>query len=256
VGKLAPDGHLVSIAGSLFYALANVFHPRILWLMLWPMLVSLAFWVTLAIVLWARTARALAAWLQDALLFVRFDLGDAAMVAAHVVLFLAFVPLVYLTALFILSMFGMEKMVEHVASRSYPDLERRRGGGLGGSVANGVASLAGMAGLALASVPLWLVPPLWPVIPVVILGWTNQRMLRYDALAEHAAPEERAALFRALRGRLYLLGILFALAAYVPVLGLFAPVVFGLAFIHYLLGALRERRTAGEVSPSLERKPQ
>jgi CysZ protein len=255
LGKLAPDGHLVSIAASLLYAFSNLFHPRMLWLMLWPMLVSLAFWVTLALVLWARTARALADWLQNALLFVRFDLGDAAMVAAHVVLFLAFVPLVYLTALFILSMFGMEKMVDHVADRTYPDLERRRGGGFAGSVTNGVVSLLGMAGLAIASVPLWLVPPLWPVIPVVILGWANQRLLRYDALAEHATAEERSALFRQLRGRLYLLGVLFALAAYVPVLGLLSPVVFGLAFIHYLLGALRERRVAGAVTPSLERKP-
>ena len=255
-----------SIAASLFYGFANMLHPRILWLMVWPMLVSLAVWLTVAVVVWARTARALAdllgRWLESAFFFMRFDLGDAALVAAHVALFLLFVPLVYLTALFILSVFGMEKMVDHVAERSYPGLERRRGGGLGGSVANGVASLLGMAGLALASVPLWLVPPLWPLIPVAILGWANQRLLRYDALAEHADPEERAAVFRALRGRLYLLGVLFALAAYVPVLGLFAPVVFGLAFIHYLLGALAQRRGekgerggAAAVSPSLERIP-
>lgn len=251
------------IAGSLFYGFANLLHPRILWLMVWPMLVSLVVWLTVAVVLWARTARGLAEvlgrWMQSAFFFVRFDLGDAALVAAHVALFLLFVPLVYLTALFILSMFGMEKMVNHVAERSYPGLERRRGGNLGGSVANGVGSLLGMAALALASVPLWLVPPLWPLIPVAILGWANQRLLRYDALAEHADAGERATLFRALRGKLYLLGVLFALAAYVPVLGLFAPVVFGLAFIHYLLGSLlafRERAADGAVSPSLERSPQ
>jgi hypothetical protein len=33
-----------------------------------------------------------------------------------------------------------------------------------------------------------------------------------------------------------------ALLAYVPVLGFFAPVVFGLAFIYYLLGALQAAR--------------
>jgi len=246
----------MSLAGSLFYAFANLLHPRMLWLMVWPMLLSLALWVTLAAVLWARTARALADWLQNALLFVRFDLGEAAMVAAHVALFLVFVPLVYLTALFILSVFGMDKMIDHVARRSFPGLERRHGGGVAGSVTNAVVSLLGIAGLALASVPLWFFPPLWPLIPVAVLGWANQRLLRYDALAEHASAEERSVLFRQLRGRLYLLGVLFALAAYVPVLGLFAPVVFGLAFIHYLLGALREHRGADAVSPSLERSPQ
>jgi CysZ protein len=249
----------VSIARSLLYGFGNLLHPRMLWLMLWPMLVSLLVWGTVAIVLWVRTAVWLAGVLQQLLqsvpLVASLDLAAFALIAAHVLLFLAFVPLVYLTALFILSMFGMEKMVDHVADRTYPDLERRRGGGFSGSVTNGVVSLLGMAGLAIASVPLWLVPPLWPVIPVVILGWANQRLLRYDALAEHATAEERSALFRQLRGRLYLLGVLFALAAYVPVLGLLSPVVFGLAFIHYLLGALRERRVAGAVTPSLERKP-
>ena len=39
-------------------------------------------------------------------------------IAAYVVLVLLLVPLVYLTALFILGAFGMQKMVDHVASRS------------------------------------------------------------------------------------------------------------------------------------------
>jgi len=67
---------------------------------------------------------------------------------------------------------------------------------------------------------------------VAILGWGNQRLLRYDALAEHADRTEMARIFRERRGGLYLLGLQLALLAYVPVLGFFAPVVFGLAFIY------------------------
>ncbi len=236
----------MSIAGSLLYAAANLLHPRMLWLMIWPMLVSLALWGTVALALWARTAVWLAAhlerWMESAMFFASFDLADAALIAAHVLLFLLFVPLVYLTALFILSVFGMQKMVEHVAQRSFPNLERRRGGGVVGSGWNAALALLGLMGLALVSLPFWLVPLLWPVIPPVILGWVNQRLLRYDALAEHADGEEMARLFREQRGSLYLLGLLLALAAYVPLLGLLAPVLFGLAFIHYLLGALNSSR--------------
>jgi hypothetical protein len=167
------------------------------------------------------------------------------LVAANVLLFIAFVPLVYLTALFILSVFGMQKMVEYVARRSYPELERRQGGGVAGTVWNSVVAFLGMLLFGLLSVPLWLLPPLWPIIPLVILGWVNQRLLRYDALAEHADGAEMARVFRERRGALYVLGLLLALAAYVPILGFFAPVLFGLAFIHYLLGALTaERRGA------------
>jgi hypothetical protein len=53
-----------------------------------------------------------------------------------------------------------------------------------------------------------------------------------------------ARLFRERRGALLTLGLLFALLAYVPFVGFIAPVLFGLAFIRYLLGALQELRAA------------
>ena len=236
----------MSVARSLLYAAANVLHPRMLWLMLWPMLIALGLWGGAALVLWAKLALRLAVWLERglewALSWAHLDLQAVALVAANVLLFLGFVPLVYLTALFILSLFGMQKMVEHVAERSFPELERRHGGGVAGTGWNSLVALFGMLGLAVLSVPFWLFPPLWPLIPIVILGWVNQRLLRYDALAEHADGAEMTTLFRSRRGGLYLLGALLALAAYVPILGFFAPVLFGLAFIHYLLSALTAER--------------
>jgi hypothetical protein len=236
----------MNAAGALLYGLGNLLHPRMLWLMVWPMLVALAIWGTVALALWTRTAIWLAAllagWLQPAASFMRFDFGDAAMIAAQVLLFLLFVPLVYLTALFILGVFGMQKMVDYVASRSFPGLERRHGGATAASAWNGVVALLGMLGLLIASIPLWFVPPLWPLIPLVILGWGNQRLLRHDALCEHADREEMARIFRERRGAMYLLGLLMAISAFVPLAGFAAPVVFGLAFIRYLLGALQELR--------------
>jgi len=242
-----------SVAGSVLYGAANLFHPRMLWLMLWPMLVAVGLWGVVAFVLWTRLAveiaDLLARWIEPAAAFVHMDFGQAALVAANVLLFLAFVPLVYLTALFILGLFGMQKMVDHVAARAFPHLERRHGGGTAGSISNAIAALLGMAGLALVTLPLWIVPPLWPLIPLVILGWGNQRLLRYDALCEHADRQELARIFRERRGSLYLLGLLLAIAAYVPFLGLVAPVVFGLAFIRYLLGVLDDARKGELVVP-------
>ena len=236
----------LGVGRSLLYALGNALHPRMLWLMLWPMLVALAVWGSAALFLWTRLALRLAAWLERgldwALAWAHLDLQAVALVAANVLLFLAFVPLVYLTALFILSLFGMQKMVEHVASRSFPALERRHGGGVAGTGWNSLVAFFGMLGLGVLSIPFWFFPPLWPLIPIVVFGWVNQRLLRYDALAEHADGQEMAHLFRTRRGGLYLLGALLALAAYVPLLGFFAPVLFGLAFIHYLLSALAAER--------------
>jgi CysZ protein len=239
----------MSVARSILYGATHVLHPRMLWLMLWPMLVALAVWGVAALFLWGTLALRLAGWLQTgldyALSWSQLEFATAALVAANVLLFLAFVPLVYLTALFILSLFGMQQMVDYVAQRSYPGLERRRGGGIAGTGWNSVVALCGLILFGLISIPLWLFPPLWPVIPLVILGWVNQRLLRYDALAEHADAQEMERIFRGHRGTLYLMGVALALLAYVPLLGFLAPVLFALAFIHYLLGALHNARLSG-----------
>jgi CysZ protein len=237
----------MSIAASLAYGLVNVVHRRMLWLMLWPVFAAGTIWAVLAFLYWGPFVQWLAAtlgrWLAGASAFVGWDPSQVALIAAKIAALLAIVPLVQLTALLILGIFGIRAIVEHVAGRAYPELERRRGGSFVGSAWNGVVALLGLGALALVSVPLWFFPPLWPVIPVAILGWVNQRVLRYDALAEHADAVEMKAIFRSRRLGLYVLGMLLALVAYVPVIGFFAPVLFGLSFVHYLLGALRLGRS-------------
>jgi len=243
----------MNVAGALLYGLGNLFHPRMLWLMIWPMLVSLSIWGTTALVMWTRLALWLAELLnQWALGIVRVELGQLALFLANVALLLLFVPLVYLTALFILGAFGMQKMVEHVATRSFPHLERRHGGSTAGSVWNALVTFFGMLLLFAISLPLWLIPVLWPVITLAILTWVNQRLLRYDALADHADAAEMERVFREQRGPLLMLGFLLALVAYVPFVGFLGPVVFGLAFIRYLLGALESIRPDYRVDPNKE----
>ena len=236
----------MNLFGSLAYGLANLLHPRMLWLMFWPMLIAVAIWGTVAFALWARTVLWLAAlfqqWLESAAAFTHLDFGTATLFLAHLLLLLLFVPLVYLTALFILSLYGMQQMVEYVAGRSYPNLERCGKGGMAGSGWNALGALIGVAARAVLPLLWGLLPPLWPLIPVAMFAWANQRLLRYDALVEHADPDEMAQIFRERRGALYAMGLLFALLAYVPLVGFLAPVMFGLAFIHYLLGALSVRR--------------
>ena len=242
------------VVRSLFFAFASLLHPRMLWLMIWPMLIAIAIWGTVLLFTGAQVVAMLSSWMQQWIqsgtLFIRWDFSDAITIAAKILVFLTFIPLVWLTALLILSIFGMQAMVEHIASRRFPQLARGHGGSFAGSLVNSVVALAGLAVLGLVSIPFWLIPPLWPMIPVVIMGWVNQRVLRYDALAEHATADEMRAIFSSRRRALYTLGAVLALLAYVPLVGFLAPVLFGLAVIHFLLGeleALRQAPIAGEV---------
>lgn len=239
---------LRGIGPSIVFALGNLFHPRILWMMLWPVLAAAVFWCAVVIVFWSeitlRFAGLLQGWISTATFFINWDPAGFSEMAAKILTVIFMVPLIQFTALLVIGMVGMPAAVEHVARRRFPDLERKRGGSMAGSVWNGLASFFGMVLLFVVTLPLWIVPPLWPVIPVAILAWVNQRVLRYDALAEHASAQEMRTVFRERRTSLYALGILLAVLAFVPVAGFFAPALFSLAFAHYLLAELKASREA------------
>lgn len=241
------------IGRSLFLAFVSLVNRRMLWLMVWPVLVSLAFWLAVAFAMWVKTAVWIAGQLgrlaEPLTAWIPFDITGITLFSAHVMLILLFVPLVYMTALLILGVVGMDAMVEHVASRHYPALVRKQGGGTASSVWNGVVALGGMLVMFLVTLPLLLIPPVWAMVPAVVMGWVNQKILRYDALASHASAEEMRTVFSSRRGSFYLLGLLLALVAYVPVVGFFAPMVFALAFIHFGLSSLAELR-GGEATQS------
>lgn len=236
-----------SILAAAAGALRDLFSLRVLWVVVWPMLVAALLWLGLGVAFWEsfsnRIAEALAwtgvdAWLSD----VR------PLWIAHGVQFLVylvvFVPLVALTALVITALFAMPALIAVVEERHFPALHRERGGGFVGSLWNALVALVLFVGLWIATLPLWLVG-VGVIVPFVAAAYLNQRLFRYDAVAEHASRDEMALLFRQERGNWWLLGLLTGLFQFVPVLNLLAPVFAALAFIHFGLARLRALRPSG-----------
>jgi uncharacterized protein involved in cysteine biosynthesis len=98
------------------------------------------------------------------------------------------------------------------------------------------------AALWLLSLPLWLTGIGALVLPALVSALFNQRVFRYDALAEHASAGEYRAVVQAAGGRLYALGLALAALYYVPFVNLLAPIVSGLAFTHLCLAELARHR--------------
>jgi CysZ protein len=235
------------VIGALLKAFGSLLHPKMLWLTVWPMIIALALWVTLAVLYWGEAAKWIDVQLHQWPAYEwAVSIWPLTLVAAWfgwLLLLLLFVPMVLITAVLIISIVAMPAIAAHVGQRDYPGLARLRGGTFAGSLWNAVVSLVLFALLLALTLPLWLVPLLWPVLPVVLFGYFNQRVFRYDALAEHASALEIAEIVRRHRGELFLLGAALALIGHVPLLGLFMPVYGGLAFIHYGLERLGELRS-------------
>ena len=237
---------MTPIATSFSRALRSLSQRGILWHLVWPTLAAVAFWSTLG---WFFGG-ALAAWLAAALgnfswlagLFGDQGAASAASVTAGVALFLLLIPLIYVTAAMIVAVFALPLILEKVAERDYAELDKRRGGSQAGSVANAMVALAWyLAGLIL-TLPLWLIPGLGLLLPLLLSAYLNQRAYRYDALMQHADRDEYRKLVSAHRGKLLLVGLGAGALGYVPVLNLFAPAFAGLAFVHYCLETLRGMR--------------
>lgn len=239
------------VIAALTAAVRDLREPRVLALALVPPLAAIAVWLALAWAFaddWARwVAEAIATtpwltWLND------WGLASVLIWASGIAAFALLVPLMLVVAVLVTDILAMPVIVPLVGARDYPRLERRRGGTLAGSAWNAVTSIILFAALWLLSLPLWLTGIGALLLPALISALFNQRMFRYDALAEHASAGEYRAVVQAAGGRLYALGLALAALYYVPLVNLLAPILSALAFTHLCLAELESLRQRMRVS--------
>ncbi len=237
-----------SVATSLAEALKTFFQPRMLALVLWPMLLAAVIWTGVAVYFWGSWINQLSAMVQATPMQQWMEQGFFA-VASHylmtILLVLLLFPAIYVTALLITAVVAMPVMVSHVARKNYPELEMKKGGSVGGSVWNALVAIFVYCAGWVLSIPLWLFSPLAFILPIALMAYLNQRLFRYDALADHASPEEYEQVMERAMPRLYLLGVVAGLLQLVPLIGFFSPVYVGLAFIHLCLAELKALRQSG-----------
>ncbi len=264
------------VLDAFWRAAAYCLHPRVIALSVLPLVLMVVASLGLGYLFWDQAIDAVNATLQSWSLMTtfftwleRFGLSGLKSALAPLIIVFVATPVIVVVALLAVSILMTPSMLHLVAERRFPTLERRHGGSwwrgaLGSLLATLVALLA-----MLASMPLWLVPPLVLVLPPLIWGWLTYRVLSYDVLAEHASRDERRELIRRHRLALLSMGVLAGLMGAAPGLvwvsgGMFAalaPVlvpaaiwiytlVFAFAalwFAHFALAALQALR--------LEREP-
>jgi len=185
-------------------------------------------------------------------------------------------PLIIVTTLICMGILGMPMIVNHLAARNYPALEKRRGGSLLGSLWVTSSSILIFVLAWIITLPTAVIPPLGFITQLLLWGWLTYRVMAYDALAEHADLEERAAIMSKHRTPLLVIGAATGALGAAPGLlwlgGAFSVVFFpflaafsiwlyvlvfsftGLWFTHYCLTALNSYRGRVEVNGIPEMK--
>lgn len=226
-------------------ALRNLREPRILALGLLPPLAALLVWAGLAWAFADGWARLVADWIAGTswLAWVgEWGLASIFIWGSGIAAAALLLPVMLITAVLVTDIVAMPVIVPLVGDRYYPRLERRQGGTVAGSIWNAARAVVLFALFWAVSLPLWLTGIGALLLPPLLSAHFNQRLFRYDALAEHASAAEYAHLLRTSRGNLFLLGVFLSLLLYVPLVNLLVPVLSGLAFTHLCLGALARLR--------------
>ena len=247
----------MNLVAPLLLGLRSMFSPRMVTLMVWPMLLATLVWGLIAYFFWSEWSSGLsglAAETDASAYLYEHDWGwlEDSLVTAVLVILL--IPVIVITGLVITAIFGMPMMVERVAGRYFPHLERKRGGTFAGSLWNGLVAVGVYVVLFAVTLPLWLLFPLGAVVPVLLSAYLNQRLFRYDALAEHASPEEFRRVLECAGLRPHGLGVILTVVQFTPILHFFAPVYIGLVYVHFYLGELAALRTARPALPAPARR--
>lgn len=232
------------ILDALSRAFRDLFQFKVLWIVIWPVLAASLLWLVLGVTFWdtfsgwianGLTAIGIQTWLEG---FEPRWIANGVQAMAHLILF---VPLVFITALVITALFAMPALIRLVADRGYPQMKRENGGSIAGNLLNALLAIGIFIAIWVFTLPLWLVG-VGVLVPFLAATYLNQRLFRYDALAEHASRDEMQALFAKHQSSWWGLGLLTGLLQFVPFLNLLAPVLTALAFIHFGLARLAELR--------------
>ncbi|WP_397473975.1 EI24 domain-containing protein [Pusillimonas sp.] len=258
-----PATGLAAVGVAFKRALVTQCHPKMLLTLLLPFFIALVGAVVLLWAFWAPLTNWLDAHALNWHYLNEFDQWLLAIGLFSLKLYLVpllavaiLLPLSGILGLIIAAIFVMPIVLRHLERREYLGVVRH------GQFSNtysawnaiwvGVLFSLGW----LVTMPLWLIPPLPVVLPIVWWAFAFTRMLRVDAIIEHATANERKQIWRRHSRQYWLIGFVLALVNLFPPAWLVLPVFSALVFAHFSLEALRQlrQREALQVGVNLDQE--
>lgn len=232
-------------------AFLDLFRPRMLMLMFVPPVASIVLWGLIGYIFWGPLL-GFATFFGQKFLFIQsipawmidwFSITPDGVVTAlaGILAILLIVPMAIITSVVMTSLLVMPVVIPYVA-KSLPGLEKRGTGIFKASIKNLIKSSVIYAILWIVTLPLWMIPGIGFVVPIVLNGYLNYRIFSYDALGEHATNEEIQMLMKNKRVDFFLMGVIVSAPMIFIVLYLVLPIYGALAFTRLALNELHQQR--------------
>lgn len=168
---------------------------------------------------------------------------------ARVGAWLTLLALAYFLAIALAGAWILPWQMAWLARAEYPQVAPLGRASLIGSTANSLwAGSLFLCGW-LVTLPLWLIPGLGLILPVLWTAWLYRRTFAYEALSAHATREEWRRIRQEHSQPLLIIGLALAILSPIPLVGLLAPGFGAFVYGHFALGALARLRAGSADSP-------
>ncbi|UOD27464.1 EI24 domain-containing protein [Massilia violaceinigra] len=195
-------------------ALVSQANPRMLLLTVIPFVLSVLLWAILLAYGFQPLLDYVQALFQDHDWFktTSATLGTFGMSAVKTMIvpliaMLLLLPLMIATSLIFMGVAAMPPITRHVAARHYSTLEAKNEGSFMAGLAINISTSLLFVVVWIATLPLYIVPPVAVLVQVVLWGALTTRVMVYDALEDYASADEMKEIRRRHRAQLTFIGI-------------------------------------------------
>src|SRR5271170_3983492 len=188
---------MTNLLRAISLAVRDQLRPSMVWLAIWPYLISAFVW---GLTGWLFRHRAIG-WLQDVFaaegwflhatdVLGRYGIADVLGLLAPFIYVVCVIALCAVTALLLLGRVAMPTIVRHVATRHHPSLLANGRGTTPRLLLREAGTLVVCVVGWVVTLPLWLLPPMALLLSLFWWGWLAARILSDEALARHASAAE------------------------------------------------------------------
>ncbi|HEX4842333.1 MAG TPA: EI24 domain-containing protein, partial [Limnobacter sp.] len=213
-------------------ALAAVFWLVVIWLSVDP-LVNAAMWL----LSWLGLDFSMEAATSDAAM-----LGWLKVILVPLAVFGLLWPLVATSAVLLAGLYVTPPVVNYLTEREFQGLAKRGDANIMHSLWVTLKAVSVFLLAWIFTLPLWLIPGIAFVLPVLLTAYLLMAVMRFDALSGHATRVEIKAIQKRDSTSAWLIGLVCAFLSFIPPILLIMPVMSALAFSRHYLGSLEQLR--------------